>query len=359
MKKSKNKNKSLSRIEELPEGYNLYIQELKKHIRSTQIKASLNLNQELVNLYWFIGNSIIGKQQNEGWGSKIIDYIAKDLNRSYPGISGFSIRNLKYMCKFAKVYPDSKFVQAVLAQIPWWHNLILLEKVKNEKERAWYAQQTIINGWSGRALDDCIRSKLYQRKGKAITNFSSRLKKPHSELVEDTFKSPYNLDFLTMYPGYHEKDLEKGLIDHIQKMLVELGHGFAFFGRQYPIEVDGVDYYIDLIFYHTKLHCYVVVELKNTDFKPEYAGKIQFYISAIDKKLKSKKDNPTIGLILCKTNKRLTVEYALQDVNKPIGVSEYSVKITESLPKNMKGNLPTIKEIEAELETVNSNAKNS
>lgn len=256
------------------------------------------------------------------------------------------------MRKLAEVYHNPAFVQAVLAQLPWWHNLLLLEKVKNTKERAWYATQALSHGWSGRTLDDFIRANLYQRKGNAVTNFKKRLPKPHSELAEETLKSPYNLEFVEVAAGYHEKELEQGLINHIQKFLLELGQGFAFLGRQYPLEVEGVDYYIDMIFYHTKLHSYVIVELKNTDFKPEYAGKMQFYISAIDKKLRSKKDNPTIGIILCKTHKKLTVEYALQDVNKPIGVSEYFVKITDSLPKGLRGTLPTVEELETELKTI-------
>ncbi|MFH1644687.1 MAG: PDDEXK nuclease domain-containing protein [bacterium] len=281
--------------------------------------------------------------------------MAKDLQNSFPGMGGFSRTNVFRMSAFYRAY--EKIPQAVgkidllpIFKIPWGHNTILLERLKSEKERLWYAEKSLELGWSRKMLEDYIKTKLYDREGAAITNFKTTLPSPHSEMAHKTLKDPYIFDFLTMREGYVEKDLEEGFVSHIQKFLLELGEGFAFIGRQYHLEISESDYYLDLLFYHIRLKCFVVIELKTTEFKPEYVGKLNFYLSAVDDLLRGKDDKPTIGLLLCKTKDKFKAEYALRDINKPMGVAEYETKLVASLPKNLKGSLPTIEEIEAELE---------
>lgn len=329
--------------------YPLLLESVKEKIKTAQLKAALAVNSELVSLYWEIGYMLSAKMEQEGWGAKVIDRLAQDLGKDFPGVSGFSPRNLRYMRKFAQTYTDSTILQAVLAKIPWWHNILLLEKLDNVEERIWYAQQTIVNGWSGRALDDVIKSKLYSRQGKAITNFHERLPTPHSKLAQDILKSPYNFGFLSLTDDYIEQELEIGLVNNIEKLILELGQGFAFIGRQYHLEIAGDDYYLDMLFYHIKMRAFCVVELKSTDFKPEYAGKMNFYLAAVDDQLKHPTDNPSIGMIICRTKNDLKVEYALKRVLMPMSVSEYEVKIQDSLPKELQGTLPTAKQIEEKL----------
>lgn len=338
--------------------YASFLEQLKSRVRQSQTKASVAVNIELIQLYWDIGKSIVEKQEEEGWGANIIEKLCDDLQNAFPGIQGFSRANIFKMRAFYLAY--EKVSQAVrllndlpITKIPWGHNILIITKVKDSKERLWYAEQVIEHGLSRNALEDWIKSKAYKRHGKAITNFKERLPEPQSKLAQEVLKDPYNFDFLTLESDYRELELEKGLTDHIQKLLLELGKGFAFIGRQYHIEIDGDDYYIDLLFYHIKLRCFCVIELKNTDFKPEYAGKLNFYLSAVDDLLKQKSDNPSIGILLCKSKKTLKVEYALRDINKPIGVAEYKVEIMAKLPKEFKNSLPTIQEIEAELEKRN------
>ena len=352
----KSKKGSISRIVQqpaaqlsLPHGYAKLLEELKKKIRLARVKAALAANRVMVLLYWQIGKAILERQKKEGWGAKIIDRLSKDLTHSFPDMKGFSPRNLKYMRSFAEVYPDHSFVQQVAAQIPWFHNCTLLDKVPDPKERQWYFKKTIEHGWSRSILSLQIESRLFQRQGKAVTNFKSRLPKPQSDLAAETLKDPYLFDFLTIGDEAKERDLEKGLLDHIQKFLIELGQGFAFVGRQHHLEVGESDFYIDLLFYHLKLRCYVVIELKAGRFKPEFAGQLNFYLSAVDSQLKNPEDNPTIGLILCKDKDRLIAEYALRDINKPVGVANWKIQLVESLPRELKGSLPTIKELEKEL----------
>ncbi len=332
-----------------PKGYKEFLEDIKKRIREAQGKASLSVNKELVLLYWSIGKSILEKQTNEGWGAKIIDRMANDLASGFPGISGFSVRNLKYMRKFAEVHTDPEFVQTLLAQLPWWHNILLLEKLKDPEIRKWYVYEILHNGWSGRALEEAIRSNLHERKGRAITNFEERLPAPHSRLANEILKSPYNFGFLTLEDDYIEQELERGLVDNLEKLILELGQGFAFIGRQYHLEIAGDDYYLDMLFYHIKLRCFCVVELKTTDFKPEYAGKLNFYLAAVDRQLKHPTDNPSIGMIICRTKNDLKVEYSLERSTMPMGVSEYAVSIMDALPKELKGTLPTAAEIEEKL----------
>lgn len=331
----------------LPEGYEQFLGVLKDRIRRAQLKAAIAVNQELVLLYWGLGRDILVRQEEQGWGAKVIDRLAADLKRAFPEMRGFSPRNLKYMRSFAAAWPEEPIVQQLAAQIPWFHNCVLMDKVKEPHERSWYVQKTIEHGWSRSILELQIESGLYHRQGKAVTNFQATLPKPQSDLAEQLLKDPYNFDFLTLGDDARERELERGLLEHIRAFLLELGVGFAFVGSQYHIEVEGRDFYLDLLFYHLKLRSYVVIELKATEFKPEYAGKMNFYLSAVDDLLRHPQDEPSIGLILCKEKGRVMAEYALRDVGKPIGVSGF--KLSESLPEALKGSLPTIEDLEAEL----------
>jgi len=302
----------------------------------------------LVLLYWQIGREILQRQGLEGWGTKVIDRLAKDLKHEFPEMKGFSRTNLLYMRAFAGMWKDEQIVQQVVGQIPWGHNVRLLDKLSDRKEMLWYAQETIANSWSRAVLEHQIETKLYQRQGKAITNFAATLPQPQSDLAQQLIKDPYSFDFLSLAQNVQERDLEKALLDRIRSFLLELGVGFAFVGSQYHLEVGGDDFYIDLLFYHLKLRCYIVIDLKVTDFKPEYSGKMSFYVSAIDDLLRHPDDKPTIGIILCKSRNQAVAEYALRDVNKPIAVSQYK----HELPESLQGVLPSIESLEAELATV-------
>jgi len=331
-----------------PEGYEDFLQDLKQRIRAAQVRAVLAVNRELILLYWQIGRDILQRQDQAGWGAKIIDQLSKDLHHDFPEIRGFSPRNLKYMRTFAEAWPEESFVQQAVAQIPWGHNVRILDSVKDAGEREWYVRATLQHGWSRNILVHQIESGLYCRQGKALTNFPKTLPPTQSDLAQQLLKDPYNFDFLTLSQDAREKELESGLLEHLQKFLIELGVGFAFVGSQYPLEVGGEDFKIDLLFYHLKLRCFVVIDLKIGTFKPEYTGKMNFYLSAVDDLLRHPDDQPSIGIILCKSKNAIVAEYALRDTAKPIGISEY--RVTESLPANLKSNLPTIEELEAELE---------
>ena len=335
----------------IPEDYHHFFEELKERICNAQVRAALAINRELILLYWQIGADILNRQQQQKWGAKVIDNLAADLRKAFPEMKGFSSRNLKYMRSFAETYPDFEFVQEVLAQITWYHNITLIEKVKSPDERLWYARQTIEQGWSRNVLVHQIESGLYKRQGKADTNFSRTLPKPQSELAQQLFKDPYNFDFINLGKEAQERDLERALIERIRDFLLELGVGFAFVGSQYHLEVEGEDFYLDLLFYHLRLRCFVVIDLKVEEFKPEFSGKMSFYVSAVDELLKHRDDMPTIGIILCKYKKQKIVEYSLRDMNKPIEVSSYQLR--EGLPERLQESLPTIEQLEAELEAVN------
>jgi predicted nuclease of restriction endonuclease-like (RecB) superfamily len=330
----------------LPE-YEKFLGELKQRIRTAQLRAGLAVNRELVLLYWSIGRDILKRQEKQGWGAKVIERLAKDLRSEFPDMQGLSPRNLGYMKAFAEAWPDESILQAPLAKLTWYHNLTLLEKLKSPEQRLWYADQTIQNGWSRNVLMIQIESGLYGRQGKAITNFQATLPSPQSDLAQQVIKDPYNFDFLTLTQEAHERDLERGLLAHLRQFLIELGVGFAFVGSQVPLDVGGEDFKIDLLFYHLKLRCFVVIDLKMTPFKPEYAGKMNFYLSAVDDLLRHADDKPSIGLILCKTKNRIIAEYALRNTTTPMGISEF--RNLEKLPEQLKGTLPTIEEIEAEL----------
>lgn len=329
--------------------------DIKQRIQEVQVKASFAVNKELLLLYWSIGKTIAEKQESLGWGANVIEQLAKDLQNAFPGMKGFSRSNIFRMRSFYLAY--SKIPQAVgqlpdvaIFRIPWGHVAVLLEKIKDEKQRLWYAEKAMEHGWSRSVMSFWIESNLHKRQGKAITNFKRTLPNPESDMAQQSFKDPYMIDFLTLTDDHLEKHVEQGLIDHIQKFLLELGQGFAFVGRQYHLEIGSKNYYIDLLFYHYKLKCFIVVEIKAHDFDPKDAGQINFYLAAVDDLVKSKDDNPTIGLLLCKTKDNITAEYALRNVSSPIGVAEYVSKIQESIPKALKTNLPTIEQIEAELE---------
>ena len=330
-----------------PDSYGRFLADLKGRIRTAQLRASLAVNRELVLLYWQIGRDILDRQERENWGAKVIDRLAADLKRAFPDMKGFSPRNLKYMRRFAEVWAGEEFVQQVAAQLPWFHNCVLLDKLADREERIWYAKAAIQHGWSRNVLVHQIESGRLHRQGKAVANFDRTLPAPQSDLARDITKDPYNFDFLTLGDDAHERDLERGLLDHLRQFLLELGVGFAFVGNQYRLAVGDQEFYIDLLFYHLKLRAYVVIDLKMKSFEPEFAGKMNFYLSAVNDLLRHPDDQASIGLILCKTNDRFVAEYALRDINKPIGISEY--RLAESLPEKLKGSLPTIEELESEL----------
>ncbi len=327
--------------------YHNFLEDLKNKVALSRHQAVLSVNRELILLYHLIGAKIIENQQSYGWGAKIIDQLSWDLKNAFPDMKGFSPRNLKYMRKFAEEYPDSQFVQQVAAQIPWFHIVTVMDKVSNRQDRIFYMKNVIENNWSRSTMINQIENKLHQRQGQAITNFKDKLPFVQSDLAHYTLKDPYIFDFLATSNKANEREMEKYLIHHVEKFLLELGAGFAFIGSQYHLEVGDQDFYIDLLFYHLKLHCYVVVELKDQDFKPEYAGKMNFYLSAVDDLVKTDHDNPSIGIILCKSKNNSLAKYALRDMSKPIGLTQY--KLRKALPQAIKNDLPTIKQLETEL----------
>ena len=328
------------------DNYDVFLKDLKTRIRRAQVKAALAVNQELIILYWQIGQEILTRQQQEGWGAKVIDRLAKDLKREFSDMKGFSPRNLKYMRAFAEAYPDQAIVQEVLAQITWYHNQTLLDKLKTPDERLWYAQGTLKNGWSRNILVMQIESSLFERQGGAVTNFERTLPPKQSDLAQQLLKDPYNFDFLNLTSATQERELEKALVERIRDFLLELGVGFSFVGSQYRLEISGNEYFMDMLFYHLKLRCYVVIDLKLTEFRPEYTGKMNFYVAAVDDLLRHPDDQPTIGIVLCKSKDKTIAEYALRNVNTPIAVT------THILPDQLKANLPTIEQLETELDAV-------
>jgi len=331
-----------------PEGYADWLAELKNRIHSAQQRATLAVNRELVLLYWRIGRDILTRQAEQGWGAKVIDRLAHDLRNAFPDMKGFSPRNLKYMRSFAEAWPVAEFVQEVLAQLPWYHQLALLDKLKTPGERRWYAQKAIDHNWSRNVLVMQIESRLLERQGKAVTNFEQRLPEPLSDLARESLKDPYRFDFLGLTDEAQEREVESALVQHVTQFLLELGAGFAFVGRQVLLNVGGDEFFIDLLFYHLRLRCYVVIELKSGKFRPEHLGQLGFYLTAVDAQVKNEQDNPTIGLLLCKSKNKVVAEYALRDNAQPLGIAEY--KLLESLPEPLQTSLPSIEQIERELE---------
>ena len=335
--------KKLSNIE-----YSSWIKSLKTKIREAQNKVAFTINSQLLELYWELGKELALRQKDTNWGSKYIETTAKELRTSFPQIKGFSRRNLYAMRQWYLFYSkESEFVPHGVAQIPWGHNRLIVSKIKDLEEARFYIAEVINNGWDRETLEIQIENKLYQKVGKAITNFDRTLPEKQSKLAKERLKDPYNFDFLGLEDDALERAVEDELVKNITKFLLELGKGFAFMGRQYKIEISETDYFIDLLFYHVELRCYVVVELKAGKFKPEHAGKLNFYLSAVDTQIKSKSDNPSIGILLCKKKDKIEAEYSLRDMNKPMGISEY--RLTELIPEKIKSKLPSIEELENKL----------
>jgi predicted nuclease of restriction endonuclease-like (RecB) superfamily len=328
--------------------YLSFLNDIKKDIQTSRVRAALSVNRELILLYWRIGNEIIKRKQELGWGSEVVKQLSLDLKHSFPEMKGFGARNLVYMQTFASSYHDYEFTQAVPAQITWYHNQTILDKIKPHDLRVWYIQKTIENGWSRNVLVMHIDSQSHLKLGQAQTNFAMTLPKPNSDLAQQLIKNEYNFEFLGLADDVHEKVIEKGLIDHIRNFLLGLGTGFAFLGSQYRVKLAGEDFVIDLLMYNVKLKSYCVIELKSGKFKPEYAGKLSFYLTAIDEELKDKIDNPTIGLLLCQSSNQVMVEYCLKDMRKPMGVAEY----TTGLPSQYKDLLPTQEQFQHLLNTL-------
>lgn len=338
------------------EKYLSWIQALKNKVRQVQLKATIKVNVELLQFYWELGRDIVDKEKNAAWGDKFLNQLSEDLRVEFQDMKGFSLSNIKYIKQWYLFYNqlDTKSQQPVgqldiqaFLQIPWGHNIAIISKCKNVEEALFYVNQIREHNWSRSILVHQIESGLYKREGKALTNFSDTLPMPMSELAQQTLKDPYVFDFMALTSEFSERELEKGLIEHITQFLLELGAGFAYIGRQIPLQVGEREFFIDLLFYHTQLHAYIVIELKTVDFEPEHAGKLNFYIKAIDSQVRKPGDNPTIGILLCKGKDKVVAEYALSDINKPIGISEYH--LTQTLPDILKSSLPSIEEIEEEL----------
>lgn len=356
--------------------YATMLKDIKGRIRTAQVKATLAANQEMILLYWDIGSLIAERQKQAGWGAGIIPRLACDIHSDMPEVKGFSERNIGYMVRFAQEYgphvilqqpvaklPDASILppavaklgsaailQPLVAKLPWGHNVLLMEKIKDISARGWYMHAVLQQGWSRDVLSMMIDSRAHERQGKAVTNFAERLPPVQSDLAQQVLKDPFIFDFLTLEEPFHEHELETSLVKHLEKFLIELGQGFAFVGRQVHVEVGDEDFYIDLLFYHLRLRCFVVIELKKGAFKAEYAGKLNFYLNVVDDKLRHATDNPSVGLILCQDEKRLVAEYALKGMRKAIGVSQY--QLTRALPKEFKSSLPSVAEIEAEMSAV-------
>lgn len=373
-----------------PTAYAPLLADLKARVRAAQVKAAVAVNRELMLLYWHIGRAISQARQVEGWGANVVERLAKDLAAEFPEMGGFSYTNVKRMRAFFEAYdaieigpqavgqlPDSQARDEIspqpmgrlpaaivappvrqfedappepLSLLTWGANILLIEKVKDPAARLWYARKAVEHGWSRAVLTVQIESRLHERSGKAITNFARTLPPAQSDMAREVLKDPYTFDFLTLGEAAQERDLERGLVEHVQKLLLEMGAGFAFVGRQVHVEVGDEDFYLDLLFYHLRLRCFVVVDLKMKPFEPEFAGKMNFYLSAVDDQMRHEHDAPSIGLLLCKdARNRVKVEYALRDVKKPIGVAEWQTRLVESLPKKLRGSLPSIADIEREL----------
>lgn len=330
-----------------PDGYADWLAELKARIHRAQQRATLTVNRELVLLYWQMGRDILARQALQGWGSKVIERLSQDLRAAFPEMKGFSPRNLKYMRAFAEAWPDPEIVQQAVAQLPWGHNVVLLDKLPDPETRRWYAAKAVEHDWSRNVLVMQIETRLFERTGKAVNNFTATLPAPQSDLARESLKDPYRFDFLGLTVEAQERSIENALTQHVTEFLLELGAGFAFVGRQVLLDVGGDEFFIDLLFYHLKLRCYVVIELKGGKFQPEHLGQLGFYLTAVDRQLRSAHDHPTIGLLLCKSKNEIVAEYALSDKSQPMGVAEF--KLLESLPPDLQTSLPSIEQIEREL----------
>lgn len=335
----------------IPTNYHVIFEELKYQVHTARMRATLAANSELVGLYLEIGRKILEQQRQEGWGTGVIGKLADDLRAAFPDMKGFSPRNLSYMRQAAEIFGENQLLQQVAAKLPWGHIMVLINKLKTENARLWYGQQAIEHGCSRAILTMQIESRLYERQASLlkVNNFKEHLPVPQSDMAYEVLKDPYIFDFLSVGEKAQEREIERELVRHITEFLLELGSGFSYVGKQVHLEVAGEDFFLDLLFYHLKLRCYVVIELKAGEFKPEYAGKLNFYCSAVDNELRHEHDNPTIGLILCKYKNRLLAEYALRNITTPLAVSEYA--LTRAIPEEFKTSLPSVEEIEKELDT--------
>lgn len=334
-------------LTEPPEGYEVWLADVKAWIFAARQRAALAVNSELLGVYWQIGKDILDRQTAQGWGVKVIERLSHDLRTTFPDLGGFSRANLFYMRAFAEAWPKSAIVQQAVGRLPWGHNIVLLTKLKDPGLRQAYAEAAVEFGWSRSVLEMQIEAQRVERKGKAITNFERAIPKPDSDLARESLKDPYRLDFLGIGDEAQEREIEASLIQHIAEFLVELGAGFAFVGRQVHLEIGGDDFYIDLLFYHLQLRRYVVVELKADKFRPEHLGQLGFYMTAVDDMFRHEADEPTIGLLLCKTKNEAVAEYALRDNSQPLGIAQY--QLLEALPDPLQTALPTIEQIEREL----------
>ena len=334
----------------IPANYNVILEELKTRVYSARMRATLAANNELVGLYLEIGRKILEQQGREGWGAGVINKLADDLRAAFPDMKGFSPRNLSYMRQAAEIFGEHPILQQLVAKLPWGHVMALISKLKTENERLWYGQQAIEHGWSRAILTMQIENGLYNRQATPlkVNNFKEHLPAPQSDMAYEVLKDPYIFDFLSVGEKAQEREIERELVKHLSEFLLELGSGFSYVGKQVHLEVGGEDFFLDLLFYHLKLRCYVVIELKAGEFKPEYAGKLNFYCSAVDHELRHEHDNPTIGLILCKNKNKLLAEYALRNIATPLAVSEYA--LTRAIPEELKTSLPSVEEIEKELD---------
>lgn len=337
----------------LDDNYHHFLKQVKDRLKTTQIRAALAANNELIKFYWQLGTDLIKQQENYKWGEHFIERFSDDMRKAFPEMQGFSVRNLQRMRQFAASYPDLTIATQAVSQLPWGHITRLIQMVKDNQVREWYAQQTIKNGWSRSLLEIQIESGLYERQGvvkKKTSNFHQHLPDAQSDLAYDILKDPYNFDFLTIKEKAQERDIENGLITHIRNFLLELGQGFAFIGSQIPLTFEDQEFFIDLLFYHLNLRCFVVIELKATKFKPEHTGQLGFYLAAVDDLMKKEGDNQTIGILLCKSKNKVVAEYALRNIKAPIGIAEYT--LAKALPKELKTSLPTVEEIEAKLNEI-------
>ena len=334
----------MAELETRPAAYQEFLRGLKARIRSAQVRAALAVSRELVLLYWSIGRDLSDRFEREGWGGKIIDRLAHDLQTEFPGVEGYSPRNLRYMRSLAEAWPDEEILQRLIAKLPWGHNLRVLDRLKDRLTREWYLKAALEYGWSQDVLVLQIKSRLHEREGKALTNFQRALPPPDSDMAEQVLKDPYNFDFLTVFGTAKEREIERGLLDHLRDLLLELGRGFSFVGSQVPLVVDGRTFYIDLLFYHVRLHRYFVFELKVGAFEPEYAGKLSFYLAAVNGTMRTPVEGPTIGVLLCESRSGPIVEFALENTNQPIGVATYQV--TRELPGSIQDEVPTVEDLE-------------
>lgn len=334
----------MTEIHIVPAGYSELLESLKERIRTSQVRAALAVSREMVLLYWSIGKDILARQEREGWGTRVIERLGRDLQVEFPGVQGFSARSLNYMKAFAEAWPEETRVQQVAALLPWGHHMVLLDRLKDSTLREWYLRAAVEYGWSRNVMVLQIKTELHKREGKALTNFRQTLPAADSDLAEQVLKDPYNFDFLTVTERAHEREIERGLLDHLRDLLLELGRGFSFMGSQVPLEVDGRTFYLDLLFYHVRLHRYFVFELKVGEFEPEYAGKLNFYLAAVNRTMRTTVEGPTIGVLLCESRSGPIVEFALENSNQPIGVATYTV--TRELPASVRDELPSVEALQ-------------